>query len=163
MPASFLSSAFFQSEYDSLIAVGILIVGIALALLIFRSKSNKNYDEELAAYKEGAKKLAREGRLDMSALDSSLFSDSELSELNRLSSQAAKPQPAAPAPAVQPQAAAAPAPAAPVIGAEPAAFSAGEVKLVDVDEPTAAMIIAILINQIDAPLSSISFSYIKAL
>ncbi len=44
-----------------------------------------------------------------------------------------------------------------------ASISAGQVKLIDVDEKTAAMIMAIVSHESQIPLSELSFKSIKAL
>ena len=83
-----LSSTLLNTGYDSLIAVAILVVGAALAIMFYRSKSNKVYNEQLAEYKNAVKKLAEAGQLDLSAIDKELFSTGELNELSRASSAA---------------------------------------------------------------------------
>lgn len=67
--------------------------------------------------------------------------------------QAPSEVPASPAPA--------PAPAVPVVAAEPAPGSAGEVKLFDVPDKDAAMIMAIVSNNMGKPLNELRFKSIK--
>ena len=68
-----------------------------------------------------------------------------------------KSRTAAPAPAAQP---AAPAPAA-VPAAPPAPGSAGELKLYGTDEKTAAMLMAIVADELKTPLNELRFKSIK--
>ena len=68
-----------------------------------------------------------------------------------------KSRAAAPAPAVQP---AAPAPAAQP-AAPPAPGTAGELKLYDTDEKTAAMLMAIVADELKTPLNELRFKSIR--
>lgn len=76
---------------------------------------------------------------------------------NAASKPAAAPAAAAPA-AAAPVASAAPAIPA---GMKPADGSLGDVKLYDVDDATAAMIMAIVADKLDAPLNELRFKSIK--
>lgn len=85
-----------------------------------------------------------------------------LSVIVRAVENAASKPAAAPA-AAAPAAAAAAASAAPAIpaGMKPADGSLGDVKLYDVDDATAAMIMAIVADKLDAPLNELRFKSIK--
>lgn len=67
------------------------------------------------------------------------------------------PVPAAPAPAP----ASAAAPAAPAAGKVPAKGSLGEIDIYNVDERTAAILMAIVADKMDAPLNELRFISIK--
>lgn len=85
-----------------------------------------------------------------------------LSVIIRSIENAASSKQAAPAPAT-PAAAPTTAPAAPAIpaGMKPADGSLGDIKLYDVDDATAAMIMAIVADQLDAPLNELRFKSIR--
>lgn len=70
---------------------------------------------------------------------------------------------AAPAPAAPVAAPTTAAPATPAIpaGMKPADGSLGDIKLYDVDDATAAMIMAIVADQLDAPLNELRFKSIR--
>ena len=87
-----------------------------------------------------------------------------LSVIVRAVENAADSKKAAPAPAAAAPAAAAPAASAgPVIpaGMKPADGSLGDIKLYDVDDATAAMIMAIVADKLEAPLNELRFKSIK--
>ena len=86
-----------------------------------------------------------------------------LSVIVRAVENAAANKTAAPAPAAAPAAAAPAASAAPAIpaGMKPADGSLGDIKLYDVDDATAAMIMAIVADKLEAPLNELRFKSIK--
>ena len=77
---------------------------------------------------------------------------------NAAANKTAAPAPAAAAPAAAPAASAAPAIPA---GMKPADGSLGDIKLYDVDDATAAMIMAIVADKLEAPLNELRFKSIK--
>lgn len=82
--------------------------------------------------------------------------------MNAKAAAAAKPAPAAAVAAVAAKPAPAPAPApVPAAGMVPAKGSLGEVKLYDVDDGTAAMIMAIVADELKAPLNELRFLAIR--
>ncbi len=72
---------------------------------------------------------------------------------------AGQASPAAPSPAPAPAAAKAPAP--PAAGKVPAKGSLGEIDIYNVDERTAAILMAIVADKMDAPLNELRFISIK--